>query len=84
MTPRIPDLAGIVEVDDFRWDPETPQHDDMQQWCRLAPTEPFGRPHEREKREREVEGANTLGRRGELQGSWDCVVHPSPLGPPFI
>jgi hypothetical protein len=52
MTPGIPDLAEIVEVDDFGRDPETPQHDDVQQWCRLAPTEPFGRPHEREKRER--------------------------------
>jgi hypothetical protein len=52
MTPVILDPAGIAEVDGFGQDPKTPQHNDMQRWCRLAPTQPFRRPCEREKRER--------------------------------
>jgi hypothetical protein len=52
MTPRISDLAEIVEVDDFGQDPKTPQHDDVQRWCSLAPMHPFGRPHERDMRDR--------------------------------
>jgi hypothetical protein len=36
--PRIPDPAEIVEVDGFGRDPETPQYNGMQRWCRLART----------------------------------------------
>jgi hypothetical protein len=52
MTPGILDPAGIAEVDGFEQDPKTLHHNDMQRWCRLAPTQPLRRPREREKRER--------------------------------
>jgi hypothetical protein len=55
MSSRIPDPAKIAEVDGFRPILETPHNDGVQQWCSIAPTQPFGRPHERKKREREVE-----------------------------
>jgi hypothetical protein len=81
MTPQIPDPAGIAEVDGFERDPETPQHDDMQRWCHLTPTQPFESPHKGEKRER-WRGAHQEGEES-TRGLWDCVVHPSPPGPPL-
>jgi hypothetical protein len=61
MTPEITDPAEIAEVDGFRTIPETPQHDGVQRWCSLATTQPFERPHEREKRERDGKGAPGRG-----------------------
>jgi hypothetical protein len=34
-TPKIFDPAKMAEVDGFGPDPETPQHDGVQRWCRL-------------------------------------------------
>jgi hypothetical protein len=50
----------------LRMGSETPQHDDVQWWCRLAPTQPFGRPREREKKEIGG-GGGAPRRRGELK-----------------
>jgi hypothetical protein len=38
----------------------------------------------REGEEREVEGAAHQGGEESTKGSWDCVMHPSPPGAPFI
>jgi hypothetical protein len=56
MTPEISDPAEIAEVDNVGRNPETPQHDGVQRWYDLKPTQPLGRPHGRE-RELEVERA---------------------------
>jgi hypothetical protein len=37
MTSRIPDLAEIAEIDGVIPNPETLQHDGVQQWCDLYP-----------------------------------------------
>jgi hypothetical protein len=44
MTPGISDPAKIAEVDGVGQNPETPHHDNMQRWCDLNPTQPFGSP----------------------------------------
>jgi hypothetical protein len=49
MTPGISDPAEIVEVDGVGQNPETPQHDGVQRWRDLKPTQPFGRLKERER-----------------------------------
>jgi hypothetical protein len=67
MTPGIPDPAEIAEVDDVGWNPETPQHDDVQRWCDLYHTHHFGRPRGRE-RGVEVERAAAKERGEEARG----------------
>jgi hypothetical protein len=66
MTPGISNLAKIAKVDGVGPNPETPQHYGVQRWCDLYPTQPFGRPREREGWWREaakVERGGTLGGR---------------------
>jgi hypothetical protein len=63
-------------------EPKTPQHDGMQRWCDLLPTQPF-----RRSRGREVEVAivqveeDGSGQREE--GLVGVVCSPPPLGPPL-
>jgi hypothetical protein len=66
----------------LRMGSETPQHDGVQWWCRLAPTQPFRRPREREKKEI---GGGVAHQGGEesSRGLWDCMLHPSPPGAPL-
>jgi hypothetical protein len=82
MTPRIPNPAKIAEVDSFGQDMETPHHDGVQRWCHLAPTQPFGRPHERKKSERWRRVAHQIAEES-TRVSWDCVAHLSSWGPPL-
>jgi hypothetical protein len=77
MTPGIPNLAEIAEVDCFGLIPETPKHDGVHRWCSLALTQPFGRPRERDKRER-WRGRRTKERRGKHVAN--CCIFISPLG----
>jgi hypothetical protein len=84
MTPRIHNLAKIVEVDGVGRDPETPQHDYVQRWWDLPPTQPFGRPRGIEGGRwrwsvaKEVEGGGQVE-----EGSWNCVFLSFP-GASFI
>jgi hypothetical protein len=81
-TPEIPDLVEIVEVDGFRPILETPQHDGMKGWCTLALVQPFGRPHEREMGEVEVDVES--GAPGKERRAHGSVVCSAPPWGPFI
>jgi hypothetical protein len=77
------DPVEIAEVDRFRSDLECPQHDGR---VFRAPTQPFGKPHEREIRGR---GRWRMRRRGEESSSKGtpsiqlCALL-LPRGPPYI
>jgi hypothetical protein len=78
--PGISNPTEIAEVDGVGQNLETPQHDGMQRWCDLYPTQPFRRPRGRE-RER---WRGWWPRREERRHvSFVVCTSPSP-GPPFI
>jgi hypothetical protein len=78
MTPGIPDPAEIAEVDGYKQDPETPQHDGVQRWCSLDSYAAL-REATSEGEEREEEAGAPGGE--EAHGS--CVFS-SPVEPSFI
>jgi hypothetical protein len=82
LTLEIPDLGEIAEVDSFGQDSRTPQHDIVQRWCCLAPTQPFGRSREREKRER-WRGWRTKEERRAWEARGNVMYFPFPPGDPL-
>jgi hypothetical protein len=73
MTLGISDQAKIAEVDGVGPNPKTPQHDGVQRWCDLYPTQPFGGPH----------GWRRPAHQGdEARGQW-LVCSPPPWGLPL-
>jgi hypothetical protein len=79
--PGISDPAEIAKVDDFGLNPETPQHDGVQWWYDLNPTQPFGRPRVRERGGGGEGGAEGGGE--EARGLLLCVLL-IPWGPLYI
>jgi hypothetical protein len=71
-SPGIPDPAKIAEVDGFRRDPETPQHDECSSGVVSIHAQPFGRSRERE--EREVEEAVHQGEEKRHEDNCLCVL----------
>jgi hypothetical protein len=73
MTAGISDPVEIAEVDGIRYDPETPQHNDVQRWCSLTLRSPLGG-HARGRWERGGGGVAHQEEERRSRGLWRCCT----------